>query len=75
MDFPGGLVIKNLPANAGDTGSIPGPGRSHMPVVPQAPSQCSRVCSAKGMQSQWESWAWKAENSPCSLQLENAQGQ
>ena len=46
MDFPGGLVIKNLPANAGDTGSIPGPGRSHMPVVPQAPSQCSRVCSA-----------------------------
>ena len=26
--FPGGLVVKNLPANAGDTGSIPGPGRS-----------------------------------------------
>ena len=29
--FPGGLVIKNLPANAGDTedvGSIPGLGRS-----------------------------------------------
>jgi len=22
--FPGGSVIKNLPANAGDTGSIPG---------------------------------------------------
>ena len=31
MDFPGGSVVKNLPANAGDTGSIPGPGRSHMP--------------------------------------------
>ena len=29
-DFPGGPVVKNLPANAGDTGSIPGPGRSHM---------------------------------------------
>ena len=29
--FPGGLVVKNLPANAGDTGSIPGLGRSHMP--------------------------------------------
>ena len=29
-DFPGGAVVKNLPANAGDTGSIPGPGRSHM---------------------------------------------
>ena len=30
-DFPGGAVVKNLPANAGDTGSIPGPGRSHLP--------------------------------------------
>ena len=30
-DFPGGTVVKNLPANAGDTGSSPGPGRSHMP--------------------------------------------
>ena len=24
-DFPGGTVVKNLPASAGDTGSIPGP--------------------------------------------------
>ena len=24
-------VVKNPPANAGDTGSSPGPGRSHMP--------------------------------------------
>ena len=29
--FPGGAVVENLPANAGDTGSIPGLGRSHMP--------------------------------------------
>ena len=29
-DFPDGAVVKNLPANAGDTGSSPGPGRSHM---------------------------------------------
>ena len=29
-DFPGGAVVKNPPANAGDTGSIPAPGRSHM---------------------------------------------
>ena len=29
--FPGGTVVKNLPANAGDTGSSPGLGRSHMP--------------------------------------------
>ena len=30
-DFPGGPVVKNLPADAGDMGSSPGPGRSHMP--------------------------------------------
>ena len=30
-DFPGGSVVKNLPANAGDMGSIPGPGRPHTP--------------------------------------------
>ena len=28
--FPGGAVVKNPPANAGDTGLIPGPGKSHM---------------------------------------------
>ena len=28
--FPGGAVVENPPANAGDTGSSPGPGRSHM---------------------------------------------
>ena len=28
-DFLGGSVAKNPPANAGDTGSIPGPGSSH----------------------------------------------
>ena len=30
-DFPGGAVVKNPPANAGDMGSSPGLGRSHMP--------------------------------------------
>ena len=30
-DFFSGPVVKNLPANAGDMGSIPGPGRSHRP--------------------------------------------
>ena len=29
-DFPGGVVDNNLPVHAGDMGSIPGPGRSHM---------------------------------------------
>ena len=31
QDFPSGAVVKSPPANAGDTGSIPGLGRSHMP--------------------------------------------
>ena len=30
-NFPGGTVVTNPPANAGDTGSSPGHGRSHMP--------------------------------------------
>ena len=29
--LPGGTVDKNLPANAGDMGLMPGLGRSHMP--------------------------------------------
>ena len=31
LGFPGGAVVENLPANAGDMGSSPGLGRSHMP--------------------------------------------
>ena len=31
QDFPGGTVVVNPPANAGDMGSSPGLGRSHMP--------------------------------------------
>ena len=30
-DLLGGAVVKNPPANAGDTDSSPGLGRSHMP--------------------------------------------
>ena len=46
--FPGGLVVRNPPANSGDAGSIPGPGRSHMPLCseahePQPWSLCSRA--------------------------------
>ena len=29
--FPGGAVVENLPVSAGDTGSSPGLGGSHMP--------------------------------------------
>ena len=30
LGFPGGLVVRNLPASAEDMGLIPGPERSHM---------------------------------------------
>ena len=30
-NFPGGALVRNPPAIAGDTGSIPGLGRSHVP--------------------------------------------
>ena len=36
QDFPGGAVVKNPPANAGDTCLSPNPGRSHMPRSDQA---------------------------------------
>ena len=50
--FSGGAVVENLPANAGDTGSSPGLGRSHMPWSnkahePQLLSLCVwSLCSA-----------------------------
>ena len=40
-DFPGGSVVKNLPANAEDTDSIPGLGRSHVPVEQLKPGRHS----------------------------------
>ena len=48
LDFPSGTMVKNLPANAGDTGLTPGLGRSHMPwsneaCAPQLLSLCSRA--------------------------------
>ena len=32
-DCPGGAVVKNLSANAGHMGSVPGWGRFHMPLL------------------------------------------
>ena len=48
MDFPHGTVDKNSPAKAGDMGSIPGTGRSHMlqnkkAHAPQLLGLCSRA--------------------------------
>ena len=52
--FPRGAVVETLPANAGDTGSSPGLGGSHMPRSNWArePQLLSlhvwSLCSAKG---------------------------
>ena len=48
LGFPGGSVVKKPPVDAGDTGSIPGPGASHLPWsnkahAPQLLSLCSRA--------------------------------
>ena len=43
QDFPGGPLVKYLPFNAGDAGSIPGPGTMHRPVHVLLPSPVSWV--------------------------------
>ena len=65
--FPGGPVVKNLTANAGHMGSIPGPGRSHMPRTTKpvchhywAPQNQS-LCSSTRKPPQWEAWAQQLE--------------
>ena len=75
VGFPGGPVVKNPPANAGDTGSIPGPGRFHMPQgswahEPQllSPGAATREATARS------SPAPRLGSSPRSPQLEKAQG-
>ena len=46
LGFPGGSVVKNLPANAGDRDSIPGPGGTHMPQRNEARAlQLLNLCS------------------------------
>ena len=61
MDFPGDPVIKNLPYNARDTGSIPG--RLHMQLSPPATMTVALLPRAYTPQH---------ESSPCSSKLEKA---
>ena len=62
-NFPGGPVVKNLPKNAGDMNSIPGPGRSHMPQSnkPLSSKYWAHVPTACALQH-WEvhSRQWRA---------------
>ena len=49
LDFLGGPVVKNPPANVGDTGSVPGLGRSYMLWSNEARAAATEQCS-----SAWE---------------------
>ena len=70
-------MVKNLSANAGDMGSIPGPGRFHMPWDNQVwesqllKPKCSRVHTLQQEKPlQWEVQAPQLGSSPCLPQLE-----
>ena len=79
--FPGGAVVENLPANAGDTGSRPGLGRSHMPRsnwarVPRLLSLRVRSpCSATGEAAMVRGPRTAMKSGPCLPQLEKALAQ
>ena len=79
--FPGGAVVENPPANAGDTGSSPGLGRSHMPRSNWAhePQLLSlhvwSLCSATREAATVRGPRTARKSGPCSLQLEKALAQ
>ena len=78
LGFPGGAVVKNLPANAGDTGSSPGLGRSHMPRSNYAhePQLLSlriwSLCSTTGEATTMRGPRTAMKSGPRSPQLEKA---
>ena len=78
-DFQGGAVDRNLSANGGDSGSIPGLRRFHMPWgnsahVPQLLKPvCPRACDLKQEKPpQREIYALQLGSGPHSLQLEKS---
>ena len=79
--FPGGAVVGGLPANAGDAGSGPGLGRSHMPRSgwarePQLLSLCVwSLCSAAGEAATVRGPRTAMRSGPRSPQLERALAQ
>ena len=79
--FPGGAVVENLPANAGDTGSSPGLGRSHVPRSSWArePQLLSlrvwSLCSATRKAAIVRGPCTAMKSGPCLPQLEKALAQ
>ena len=86
LGFPGCSVVKNPPANAADTGSIPESGRSYILSSSRAKSRnywahvlqllkpaCPRARALQQEKApQWEAWAPHLASSPHSLQLEKS---
>ena len=76
--FPGGAVVGSLSANAGDAGSSPGLGRSHMPRSNQArePQLLSlrvwSLCSATRVAAIVRGPHTTMKSGPCLPQLEKA---
>ena len=76
--FPGGAVVENLPANAGDVGSSPGLGRFHMPWSgwarePQLLSLCVwSLCSSTREAVIVRGLRTVMKSGPCLPQLEKA---
>ena len=66
---------KNPPANAGDAGSSPGPGRSHIPRATKPVRHNYWACASGACAPQQErppQWEAATKSSPRSLQLEKA---
>ena len=81
LGFSGSAVVESLPANAGDTGSSPGPGRSHMPRrnwarEPQLLSlRVWSLCSATREAATVRGPRTVMKSGPCLPQLEKALAQ
>ena len=81
LGFPGGAVVENLHASAGDTGSSPGLGGSHMPRSKWAhePQLLSlrvwSLCSATGEAATVRGLRTVMKSGPRSPQLERALAQ
>ena len=81
LGFPGGAVVESLPADAGDTGSSPGLGRSHMPRSSWArePQLLSlrfwSLCSATREAAIMRGPCTAMKSGPCLPQLEKALAQ
>ena len=79
--FPGGAVVESLPAGAGNTGSSPGLGGSHMPWSnwarePQLLSLCVwSLCSATREAATVKGPCTAMKSGPRSPQLEKAPAQ